>query len=673
MTTAPLPARRGSPLLWTVLGTILIAALPTRPASAQDPAQTPPQNGTAASDPTAVPAPAATAPGPLDGLLANIALPLQPEQRAEIARDAIARNRWNDLSRLLGAALLSDTTSGYVDQLPWISRLRLAQACTWLGAPEESFAARQIEIQKTFSGVSRQEMPQPSWLRAPDAAEKLAPVFGDAANFPRPGIVAQRIKPETLVALLSNQTLINDLGETATLDDYQPGVWRVLADLQEHRPEGMVDYPALAVALAVVYDRAFPPDWPHGQVARSQIPFVWENWNNLFDYFIDAQRDGTLLVDPATLTPGQLRFLVDIPLDPSELDWVRQNVHADRSSFDKVFFTVKYDRERIADWELYWIWKDYDLRRIRDAGGICVDQAYFAAMAGKALGIPTLFFTGIGTYGGHAWFGFLKEENTWFLDAGRYANQNYVTGTARDPQTWAEINDHQLAFLSNTGDSRVVYNYSRDMLALALLPGIRENAGQRQRLLAAALTADPKLPEIWEAVAATLREMGQIEALESHYQAMVAQFADQDDLRVEALHALAQLDEQEGRPDDAEALRQQILASRSDLAIAELGEILVRDLRAGNVDASQSHFEAFVANFFSSSSTGKSSAGDLFYNLISPYINMLKRVGAGDVAKKELTAVAPHFDLTDPNNLLTQDFNDLQSQLSKTKKNPDSP
>jgi len=650
-------------VLRAALGALLISALFLRSAAAQGDASLAAPAPNAAPTPETPPASVPAAPGPLDGLLSNIALPLQPEQRAEIARDAIARNRWNDLSRLLGAALLSDTTSGYVDQLPWISRLRLAQAFAWLGAPEESFAARQIEIQKTLRGVSRREMPQPSWLRAPDAAEKLAPVFGDATNFPRPGIVAQRIKPETLAALLSNQTLINDLGETATLDDYQPGVWRVLADLQEHRPEGMADYPALAVALAVVYDRAFPPDWPHAQVARSQVPFVWENWNTLFDYFIDAQRDGVLLADPATLTPGQLRFLVDIPLDRSELDWVRQNVQASRSSFEQIFSTIQYDYPRLTDWQMSWGLKDYRLQRIHDAGGICVDQAYYSAMAGKALGLPTLFFTGQGSFGGHAWFGFLKDENTWFLDAGRYANQNYVTGTARDPQTWAEINDHQLAFLSDTGDSQVVYNYCRDMLALALLPGIREDAAQRQRLLAAALDADPKLPEIWEAVAATLREMGQTDLLEKHYQAMADQFADQPDLHVEALRSLAELDEEEGRTDDAEALRQQILASRSDLAIAAARGMVEHDVKAGKIDAAQARFEAFLAAFFARPKSEKTSAGDLFVDLVVPTVLSLENAGADAAARKELAAAATHFDLTDTHSLLTHYFAELQAEV----------
>jgi len=62
--------------------------------------------------------------------------------------------------------------------------------------------------------------------------------------------------------------------------------------------------------------------------------------------------------------------------------------------------------------------------------------------------VPTLLFRGEGMDGRHAWFGYLDGNLQWQLNAGRFGEQRFVTGYARDPQTWGEISDHELQFLS---------------------------------------------------------------------------------------------------------------------------------------------------------------------------------------------------------------------------------
>jgi hypothetical protein len=95
-----------------------------------------------------------------------------------------------------------------------------------------------------------------------------------------------------------------------------------------------------------------------------------------------------------------------------------------------------------------WPGPSYKLEDILKVGGICADQAYFATTVGKSRGVPTLFFYGAGNAARHAWFGYLDGNQKWQLDAGRYAEQRFVTGLARDPQTWREFSDHELVFLS---------------------------------------------------------------------------------------------------------------------------------------------------------------------------------------------------------------------------------
>jgi hypothetical protein len=95
-----------------------------------------------------------------------------------------------------------------------------------------------------------------------------------------------------------------------------------------------------------------------------------------------------------------------------------------------------------------WTQGTYLLANIEVAGGICTDQSYFACIAGKAKGIPTLYFAGQGQDGGHAWFGYLRGNGKWELDAGRFFNQRYTVGQALDPQTWLPVTDHELLYLS---------------------------------------------------------------------------------------------------------------------------------------------------------------------------------------------------------------------------------
>jgi hypothetical protein len=109
---------------------------------------------------------------------------------------------------------------------------------------------------------------------------------------------------------------------------------------------------------------------------------------------------------------------------------------------------VRYRRDRIESQEYMWPGRRYDLPEIYKEGGICVDQAYFATQAAKARGVPSLLFSGSGRDGRHAWFGYLGAGKKWVLDAGRYEEQRYVTGVAFDPQTWTQLSDHELVFLS---------------------------------------------------------------------------------------------------------------------------------------------------------------------------------------------------------------------------------
>jgi hypothetical protein len=225
---------------------------------------------------------------------------------------------------------------------------------------------------------------------------------------------------------------------------------RILETLREKHAADFHAYESLAVAIALVYDQPPPSrEWPHWQVTESALPRKLPAPEETFAFFVEWDRGGRSLHRLTELDAAELRFLVDLAAPMSELSWARERfARTPLSRLDETYSAVAYRMERIAAEIYVWPGKRYTLDDILAEGGICVDQAYVATQAGKARGVPTLFFAGAGRDGRHAWFGYLGPGRKWRLDAGRYAEQEFVTGLALDPQTWEEISDHELMFLS---------------------------------------------------------------------------------------------------------------------------------------------------------------------------------------------------------------------------------
>ena len=230
--------------------------------------------------------------------------------------------------------------------------------------------------------------------------------------------------------------------------DDHAAVWRILARLRARDGDNFKTRAALGLAIAIVYDAPPPLSWPHWQVKAEALPRRLPAPEEAWDYFIALDKAGRGLHRLDRLDATELRFLVDLALPDEERRWARERVKTPLARLEETYGAVAYREDRIAAGEYVWPGRRYTLAGILAEGGICVDQAYFAAQAGKARGVPTLLFGGAGRDGRHAWFGFLGVGRKWRLDAGRYEEQRFVTGEAIDPQTWATITDHELAFLS---------------------------------------------------------------------------------------------------------------------------------------------------------------------------------------------------------------------------------
>jgi len=219
---------------------------------------------------------------------------------------------------------------------------------------------------------------------------------------------------------------------------------RLIETLYDHDPEGREQFLKLILALSVVWDRPRPP--LHFQMgAGGMLPFE-VNITERYDHFKWLYRKRKAKIPYRDLSVTALTFVVDLPVPMSEIRWALENVRGAANGWQKKFDDIRYDKGRIARQAYQWPHGAYTLAAIRELGGICVDQAYYATITARAYGIPALIFVGEGRRGPHAWFGYLKDRGRWELDAGRYRYDKYATGRAYDPRLKRPMTDHDLEY-----------------------------------------------------------------------------------------------------------------------------------------------------------------------------------------------------------------------------------
>lgn len=186
-------------------------------------------------------------------------------------------------------------------------------------------------------------------------------------------------------------------GEVSALD-FLPRVLEILGELQAKRPDQFRTYPSLALAIALVYDVPPPPHWPHAQVSATALPRVLPQPLEAFDWWVGQDRKGRTAHRLSRLPARELKYVVDVSAPLAELTWAQDALPVDLAAVPDLYNRVEYRTERVARNQPLWPGPTYRLRDLLETGGICADQAYFAAMVGKARGVPTLLFQGAGLF-----------------------------------------------------------------------------------------------------------------------------------------------------------------------------------------------------------------------------------------------------------------------------------
>lgn len=448
------------------------------------------------------------------------------------------------------------------------------------------------------------------------------------------GSLAGQISPEAALLMAEDPRKLREFFAVLSPADFTPGVLQNLDRLHRHRPEDWSKHFSLALALAVVFDQAGPPAWPHHQVDRKSLPLDQSSLEQRFDFWVKSINEKNLSSLPGELGADLWKYVVDALVSPEELEWARKNVRTARGQFHRTFSSIKYDMARLKTAAYSWPHPEqYSLANIQQLGGICVDQAYFAAIAGKAQGLPTLYFSGQGADGGHAWFGYLKASNRWDLEAGRYENQNYAVGHALDPQTWQPISDHELQFVSSRARVSPAFQAA---LADLILADWQEKQGRLEeatRAVESALAAAPQNPEAWEIKGRFLAAQGAAPAdIAAHWEKARKTFPNNRDLqtRFQTLQASSLRDQ--GNAQAARQLEQRVISQnqrqRSDLSVEAAARQIQDLIQAGDLKTAETEFRRHCQRL------GRTGGGNFFYDVTRPLVRAMAQAGQTREARR---------------------------------------
>ncbi len=400
----------------------------------------------------------------------------------------------------------------------------------------------------------------------------------------------------------------------------------ILESLYQDYPTYFEKYQRLALALAIVYDVPPPPGWPHFQVPDRLLPRILPNSSDAFQYWTTLNEKRRSAHDLSRLSAEKLKFLIDTPAGFDDLQWAYTNVKEKTDEFAEVYSKVPYRIDRVEQNRFIWSGPDYRLQTVIETGGICVDQAYFASQSGKAKGIPTLIFRGAGMTGRHAWFGFLRKNGSWEFDAGRYGDNRYVTGFAHDPQTWADISDHELTFLAEGFHATHYYRQSVFHSNLAIeflaLPDLVTATAAAEK----ALRFERRNQDAWEVlVRATQLESDNPKEVEVILRRAVRAFAKYPDLEAFYLNRVNESLVARGELSRARLEKSHVVSKnksgRTDLSITEAARMLKLSQQNDPLHVQLRQFRVILAQF------GQSGGMDFFDRVVNPFIKDLSRNG----------------------------------------------
>jgi tetratricopeptide (TPR) repeat protein len=441
-------------------------------------------------------------------------------------------------------------------------------------------------------------------------------------------------------------------------------VFSILAGIWVRHPAEFKDYANLAIAIAVVYDVPPPPGWPHQQVSLQALPRRLLPPLDVFAFFVHADQTGATLQPLRQLPASELKFVVDTGAAFDEMTWAQKGLQVPLSQLARLYDLVRYRRDRVTGGAMMWPQSTYRLPDILAAGGICVDQAYFAAMVGKAKGVPTLLFRGAGLDGRHAWFGYLDGRGHWQLDCGRYAEQKLVVGMAFDPQTWTDLSDHELAFLSEGFRRLPLYQSSRIHAQFAEVYFRAGDFAGAARAARSAVNIEPRNLDAWYLLLGAMQRLHTTAPqLEGVLQEAARAFQRYPDVEAEFRTLYIQSLRARGETSLADQVERSTArkyeGSREDLSVQQARDMLVRSMANDDLNSCIRTYYSVLNSF------GQSAGIDFYDQIVLPFVEHLLQNGRATEAAQAVIQARRTLRV-EPNSQLEAELNALADRVQKT-------
>ncbi len=537
--------------------------------------------------------------------------PPAPARLAEISTIAEAQG-WGAVEAGAVEAALSAHAGNRTDAAEgWVLVARWARL---LGENQRAFVARWIEAVNDAR------------VGHPNMASRYEPPDAPLSTL---------VSPQLGAWLFANREFGRMFFEELAPVDYLPSTLVLLNRLHAAHPRRFERYASLALAIALVHDVPPPPHWPHGQVGTQALKRDLLPPEVSFAFWVEADEGNQTLHRLQRLSVGELKFLVDTPAPLPELAWARQSVRLPLARLAEVYDLVRYRVDRVEANLTAWVGQPYTLPGIYREGGICVDQAYFAAQIGKARGVPTLIFRGAGLDGRHAWFGFLGPGERWEMDAGRHAEQRYVSGLAFDPQTWADISDHEISFLAEGFRRLPAYRQSRQHRWIAEEYLRLDRLADAKAAARKAVNAERRHLAAWELLLSIhAREGDEPRAREGVLREAALAFQRYPDLHASFLRRVAAALRERGETSAAEheerLIARRYEGARSDLSVAQAAASLTRAMQTASVAEQMRVYNLGLEQY------GRGAQMEYFDRVVLPFVNHLVAKGEPAEARRAI-------------------------------------
>ncbi len=387
---------------------------------------------------------------------------------------------------------------------------------------------------------------------------------------------AAPLTPETEQWLFADPGRLHLLTASVRPSDNLKRCFQCLETLLEHDPSGREKYFKLMLALSVVWDQPKRPP-VHHQAGKKTLPYP-PDVTGRYGCFKELYASGAAKIPYEKLSVRDLVFVVDTPVPLSELLWARGSVRGGLEEWGEKFSDISYDSSRIRTGRYQWPHGVYTLESIRQKGGICVDQAYYATLTARAFGIPAMCFSAAGNSGHHIWFSYMHRPGRWALDVGRYESEAYTTGWTVDPQTNEMMSDHDLVY-----EYRRALDKQRAMQSdayVAIAETLIRDPDNVLRCINQARKIDPQNLRAWQIEIDALMATRDCRGLLDLFEELRDAFEEHPDILIAAAEKIGAVLAGEGLQDDADRLRRQ-MARRVD----DDRDDLVRFLGMDEIDA----------------------------------------------------------------------------------------